>query len=374
MATEVVIASSDPVLSRAQRSLGSATPLDVLRGQVHVKSVTSYLLSVSAQGTTAAQAQATANAVARSYIGYVGSSSSPVGRVSANVLQPATSATGTSPMKHVLTYALIGLVFGALIGVVAALTISRTDRRLRRRDEIANSIGVPVLASFPAGRPIDAAGWTKLLERYQPGDLHAWHLRSALQQLGITERNLHNGDVTDNSSVAVLSLSSDPGSLAIGPQLAVFAASLGIPTALVIDHQTDTAMTAALRTACAVPPSPSSKRPSHLHVMVSDDGDAGSDPYVRVTIVVTIVDAKTPQLADAVHTTTTVLGVSSGAVTAQQLARLASSAVADGREVAGILVANPDPADPTTGRIPRLPRVAQRRQFSMKGLTTEMKR
>ena len=41
------------------------------------------------------------------------------------------------------------------------------------------------------------------------------------------------------SSVAVLSLSSDPGAFALGPQLAVFAASLGIPTALVIGPQQD---------------------------------------------------------------------------------------------------------------------------------------
>ena len=40
-------------------------------------------------------------------------------------------------------------------------------------------------------------------------------------------------------SLAVLSLSSDPGPLALGPQLAVFAASLGIPTTLVIGPQQD---------------------------------------------------------------------------------------------------------------------------------------
>ena len=48
------------------------------------------------------------------------------------------------------------------------------------------------------------------------------------------------------------------------------------------------------------------------------------------------------------------LGVSAGAVTAEQLARAATAAAADGREIFGILVANPDPGDQTTGRIPRL--------------------
>ncbi len=40
--------------------------------------------------------------------------------------------------------------------------------------------------------------------------------------------------------------------------------------------------------------------------------------------------------------------------TAEQLARAAVTAAADGREIAGILVADPDPGDNTTGRMPHL--------------------
>ena len=54
------------------------------------------------------------------------------------------------------------------------------------------------------------------------------------------------------------------------------------------------------------------------------------------------------------RTTATVLGVSAGAATAEQLARVAVSAAVDGREIVGILVADPEPADNTTGRIPQL--------------------
>jgi hypothetical protein len=60
------------------------------------------------------------------------------------------------------------------------------------------------------------------------------------------------------------------------------------------------------------------------------------------------------------HTTTTVLGVTAGTVTAEQLARVAASAAADGRDIAGILVADPDSADHTTGRLPWLARSARR--------------
>ena len=69
-------------------------------------------------------------------------------------------------------------------------------------------------------------------------------------------------------------------------------------------------------------------------------------PRAALTIVVAVVDDQTPQVADTMRTTTTVLGVSAGATTAGQLARTASSAAADGREIAGILVA--DPNRPTT--------------------------
>ena len=89
---------------------------------------------------------------------------------------------------------------------------------------------------------------------------------------------------------------------------------------------------------------------------------------------VTVVDAQTPQVTDTMRTTATVLGVSAGATTAEQLARTASSLAADGREIAGILVANPEPADHTTGRIPEQPRPAQYRPPArLKSTTTQMR-
>ena len=110
--------------------------------------------------------------------------SSPIGHVSAHILESATSATGTGPLKALVITGLVGALAGALIGIIVSLAISRKDRRLRERDEIANSIGIPVLASLPVAHPSDAAGWTRLLEDYKPAAVHAWRLRKALQQLG----------------------------------------------------------------------------------------------------------------------------------------------------------------------------------------------
>jgi capsular polysaccharide biosynthesis protein len=376
MATQVVIAGSDPVLSRALPHVSPATSLAALRGEVQVRSLTTYLLSISAKGRTAAQAEGTANAVAKSYVSYIGSARSPVGRTTASVLQPASGASGTGHIRQLVIYALLGLVFGLLLGVVAALAISRADRRLRGRDEIATSIGISILASFPVGHPVDAAGWTKLLEYHEPGAMYAWRLRYAFQQLGIANASIKNGDF----SLTVVSLSSDPRSFALGPELAVFAASLGIPTALVVGPLQDTGAAAALRTACAVPPSAESKRPSQLSVIVSDGGDAAILPDVSLTVVVAVVDGVDPEIPDTMRTTATVLGVSAGAVTAEQLARAASSVAAAGRELAGILVADPEPTDRTTGQLPRTLRAtpvagnAARAIIGATGISTEIRR
>jgi capsular polysaccharide biosynthesis protein len=125
MATAVVIARSDQVLARALPRVSPATSLEGLRGDVQVKSLTRYVVSVSASGRTAAQAEATANAVAASYIGYISSAGSPVGRVPTRMLESATSATGTAPPIQVLAGAVLGVVSGALTGVIAAFSSRR---------------------------------------------------------------------------------------------------------------------------------------------------------------------------------------------------------------------------------------------------------
>lgn len=358
-ATQEVIAGSSQVLTGALPNVRPAMSLSDLRGDIQIGSLTPYVISVGAKGKTAADAEATANAVADSYVQYLGSAGSPFGQVSAHLLEPATSATGSAPLTGFAIDALAGAVIGALVGAIAALAIGRSDRRLRRRDEIANSIGVPVLASVSVSHPSDAAGWTKLLENYEPGDVDAWHLRKTLYQLGLPGLTAPEHGAGSGSSLAVVSLSADRNALALGPQLAVFAASLEIPVALVVGPQQDTNATATLRAACAA--SASAKRPANLRVAVSDDQEAAHLPGAALTVVVAVVDGKAPQITDTMRTTTTLLGVSAGAATAEQLARVAASAAADGRELAGIIVADPDSADPTTGRLRQLARPGQRR-------------
>jgi hypothetical protein len=340
---QATTATSDPILASALPSVYPPISLAAMQSQVQAASLDPDLLAITARAETPAQAESMASAVATSYVAYVSSGQAPGGQVPALVLSYATAATVPQLRIDILVTAVLGAAVGALIGVAGVLAIGRSDGRLRKRDEIADAIGVPVLASLSVRHPTHAASWTALLKDYQPSVTDAWRLRTALSDLGLG---------TDGSSLTVLSLRSDRWALALGPQLAVFAASCGIPTTLVIGPRRGSRRAAGLRAAAASSPWP--RRPSPLRVALADDDLDRQD--AALTVVVAVVDDRTPRVAGLVRTGVTVLGVSAGAATAGQLARVAANHAAHGHFLAGILVADPDPADPTTGRLPQLAR------------------
>ena len=89
--TQEVIAKSSPVLSGALDQVRPVVSVEKLSDAIDVGNATPYIISISAKEKTASDAAATANAVAESYVRYIGSASSPGGRVLAQLLQPATS-------------------------------------------------------------------------------------------------------------------------------------------------------------------------------------------------------------------------------------------------------------------------------------------
>jgi capsular polysaccharide biosynthesis protein len=370
--TQVIIAESPPVLTLAAVRLDEAVPVTTLRKQVKVSTVTgANVLQITAKGATATKAENMANAVAQSYLAYINAPGFQGPKVTGNILEPATIATGKVTTTRVLD-AVFGLLLGAIAGGIIAVALSSSDRRLRERDEIADAIGVPVLASIPVQHPSDTTGWLKLLDGYEPEVVHAWSLRKALRHLGLTD---FRGSSSAGASLAVISLATDRGALALGPQLAAFAASLGIPTALVIGPQQDPHVTATLVAACRVTATTPSGRRFNMRVSAGEDEAAGRGPATALTIVVSVVDGKAPGLADTMPTTVTVLGVTAGKATAEQLARVAVAAATDGREIAGILVADPDPTDLTTGRLPQPGRSNRRRPPTrLTGMTNETMR
>ena len=366
--TLMVIATSDPVLSAALPAMSPAPAgIGALRRQVNATSPSPNIVSINAQDGSAAAAESTANAVASTFVGYLASSQSPVGQLSARVLQPATTASGPNPLTHRLVYGLAGAIAGLLVGVVVATAKGRGDRRLRTRGELANSIGVPVLASLPVSHPSNPQDWAKLLGSYEPAAVHGWRLRKTLQHLNVAGVNLTASRDGQPSAVAVVSLTRDPRALALGPQLAVFAASLGIQTTLVVGHSQDPEAITALKVACV------GWHGEHRSLQVAVLGKDGPEipPGTQLIVVVAVVDGADQQPVDTLQATATVLGVSAGGTTAEQLARVAMGAAADGREVVGLLVADPDSSDRTTGRIPQLLRPLPRMPTRHNGMTTE---
>ena len=124
-AAAVPIADSDLVLAGALPGLSPGTSVATVRGEVQVTSVRPNILSVRARAGTAAQAEATANAVAESYIGYAGSAGSPAGHMPAIMLQPAMSGSGAAGLMRLLVGAMLGLAAGVLTGVIAAVAYRR---------------------------------------------------------------------------------------------------------------------------------------------------------------------------------------------------------------------------------------------------------
>jgi len=277
------------------------------------------------------------------------------------VVGVASPATGTTLSVWVAETAVLGALAGVVLGLIVAVAIGRGDRRLRERDEIAGAVGAPVLASVPVLHPSGTAGWVRLLEAYEPGVVHAWSLRKALRHVGVRDGRPGSGA---GVCLAVVSLSADRRALAVGPQLAVYAASLGVPTTLVIGPQQDPDAVAALSAACTTVTA-RSRQPGSLLFAVGDYPEAGWLSAGGLTVVVAVVDSRNPRLA-AVPATATVLGVSAGAATAEQLARVALSVTSAGVDISGILVADPDPGDRSTGRLLQLGAAGPREKKKIK--------
>ncbi|TCM44204.1 Wzz/FepE/Etk N-terminal domain-containing protein [Kribbella sp. VKM Ac-2568] len=311
--TQVFIADSEPVLKSAGQNLAPPLATEVVRDRVKVAAVTQDVIKIDARGTSAAQAMRLANAVAEVYLVFVTTDQKLPGdlgkKTGARVLEEATTARGGNMAVHLGIFGLLGALLGAVAGSIGVLARVRGDRRLRLRDEISDAVGLPVLASVSSYRAEDISDWAYLLEHYSPTAVDAWSLRKTLHHLGL--------DVKGGApvSLSVISFAEDDKSVALGAQLAAFANSIGISTSIVVDTHHEPAGKVALG----------------IHLVV--------------------VDRDAPHLTGAARTTSTIVALSAGSVTAEELARLAVAAAADDRNIDGLVVTDPDPSDRTIGRV-----------------------
>jgi hypothetical protein len=129
IAVQEVVAGSDAVLFEALPGVRPAMSIGELRGAIRIGTTLPQIMTVTAHGRSAADAEATADAVAGSYTRYMGSAGSPAGHATALLLQPATSATGRSLPGWLLIVGGLSALYGAIVGAFGAVVFGRADRR-----------------------------------------------------------------------------------------------------------------------------------------------------------------------------------------------------------------------------------------------------
>ena len=366
----------------------------------------------------------------------------------ASIVQPAAPATGPDPLFRPVTPGLVG---GLLLGVLAAALVAlraRRDPRLRARDDLADAVASSVLADIRSRRQRSVAEWLALFETYVASPVDAWAFRRLLRALSsMTDAassgrggGPRSGRLEHPRSVAVVTVAGDVRGLAIAPQLAAFAASVGITTRFVLASSHDAAASIwaacsaergsaprpglrlevkpegpALRDGLSLPAAGSfdelvmggvgrgstgewweaatsttdasddiDREPGQVDDEVDDAGleaasfyedeetevlhraalgltppaterlpllyPARQRPPADLTIVLVVADPQEPSLDGVPSTEVTVLALAPGVSTREQLARLAVAVDDAGRRIDGIVVADPDPSDRTTGR------------------------
>jgi hypothetical protein len=258
------------------------------------------------------------------------------------VIQHATEATGPSTLVRGLVWAPFGALLCTILAAIVLLVAARRDPRVRLRDEIADAIGSPVLAAVRSRPQRSVAGWLTLFDTYEPTPVESWAFRQLLRGVAPTDHPLKSRAAEDHpQSLTVVSLSGDGRGIAIGPQLAAFASSHGVVTHVVTTAGQDRA--AALWAACAAEREAPARPALHF-------GDVPEKVMIDLTLILVVVDRKQPDLADIPATEATILAVAAGSATEQELARVALAVDDTGRHIDGIVVADPDRTDSTSGR------------------------
>jgi hypothetical protein len=261
------------------------------------------------------------------------------------VIQKATVATGPSTPVRLLIWAPLSALAAAVLTAIVLLVAARRDPRVRFRDDIADAVGSPVLAAVRSQPQVSVAGWSTLFGTYEATPVESWAYRQLLRGLVPSDRKgeLRGAVRVDHpSSMTIISIGGDNHGLAIGPQLAAFASTLGISTHVVPASDADERAT-ALWAACLAKRSSFARPGLHL-------GESAGDTAFDLTIVLTVVDRLKPSLRETPASAATILVVGAGTATEEELARVAVAVDDAGRRIDGIIVADPDQTDRTSGR------------------------
>ena len=275
----------------------------------------------------------------------------------ASVIQPPSPAERPGLVTRLVGAMLVGALVALLLTGGAIAFLTRRDPRIHLRDDIADAVGSPVIASVRTRARSSVADWISLLHDYAPEAIDAWTWRRALRQLDSGELPANSGNpdmgrLSHPRSITVITLSADQRGLATGPELAAYAASAGVRTHLIAAQGHETA--AALWGACSSFEKDHEPRPGF-----SVDTGGHDERQADLTVVLAILDRHEPKLLDVPANSAVVLAVSAGSATAEELARAAMSVDEAGERIHGVVVVNPDNLDRTTGRLLQHDRLRQ---------------
>ena len=258
------------------------------------------------------------------------------------VLEPATRPR--APSRHrMMSDMSIGGVIGLIAGVIAALARERGDRRLRTRDEIANVVGEPVLASATVSPPKRVKDYRNLLEHWAPSAVDSLVFRQAFTAIGAAVE-----ETPEN--LGVIALPGDDAALGLAVEAAVFASAFGAPTGLMI--ATRHASAANLRSACNAAARDRSEVRPNLWVHDASTGiEARGLESTELTVTIASAGDEPLILPTGGRRTFTVFALSSGFATAETVAAAVLASLDAGHPVHAVMVANPEPNDETTGRL-----------------------
>jgi hypothetical protein len=126
---QLALVSDHAVLAPAAQAAGPAMSAQALQSRLHISLVTKNAMAITAQATTAAQAERSANAVADSYIVLAnGNAHNGHRKLRAVLLDQAVITLGPSQLADVLDTSGLGALCGAFLGATAAVALTRPGR------------------------------------------------------------------------------------------------------------------------------------------------------------------------------------------------------------------------------------------------------
>jgi capsular polysaccharide biosynthesis protein len=266
---------------------------------------------------------------------------SAVSNSGTSVLQRASSASSAITLAWTRNLGL-GLVLGVIGGAAVALAFERRDRRLRRRDDIARAAGVPTIASVSTTAARSPEERLQLMSSYEPSLDASFGLRWILRHLLTAHDQIP-------ARVMVLLLPGDDAAQAVPLQLAAFSARAGIRTVLL-----DPNVRAVVDVAPALEGDGTAEPALENLWLVHRRADAHAIEQCEPQLVIGTLAANGGPIerSDPDRMTTTLLAVSAGFATSEMLAAVSIAATESGRSLLGVIVANPEPRDDSSGREP----------------------